>query len=89
MAKPPNPYRTVIDIDTTAFEEASVILGTSGFEQTVNEALREVGRRARLRRGAALIRTGAFAPLTPADGRPRALVVPPWSPGFGSRPTSR
>ena len=53
------PHRTTVDIDVDAFEEAREVLGTKGYRDTVNEALREVVRFEKLRRGAELIRSGA------------------------------
>lgn len=67
MPKGTTLHRTTIEIDADALEEASAILGTSGFKQTVNEALREVGRADRLRRGAALIRSGDLGLVTPDE----------------------
>ncbi len=60
-------HRTTIEIDAAAFKEASSILGTRGFKQTVNEALREIARTERLRRGAALIRSGDMELVTPEE----------------------
>jgi Arc/MetJ family transcription regulator len=37
--------RTTVDIDQRAFETARSELGTNGLSETVNAALREVGRR--------------------------------------------
>jgi len=51
-------HRTTIEIDLPAYERAREALGTAGYKQTVNEALRAVSRHDRLRRGAALIRAG-------------------------------
>jgi Arc/MetJ family transcription regulator len=60
-------HRTTIEIDAGAFEEAREILGTSGYKQTVNEALRVVARNEQLRRGAALIRNGGVDLITPEE----------------------
>jgi Arc/MetJ family transcription regulator len=60
-------HRTTIDIDVEAFERAREALGTNGYRETVNEALREVDRRARLRRAAAAIRSGGLNLVTPED----------------------
>jgi Arc/MetJ family transcription regulator len=37
--------RTTVDIDQLAFDSAQSELGTKGLSETVNAALREVGRR--------------------------------------------
>jgi predicted O-methyltransferase YrrM len=58
-------HRTTIEIEVTAFEEARRVLGTAGYKETVNEALHAVSRREKLRRGAALIRSGQFGVITP------------------------
>ena len=63
----PEIHRTTIDLDVKALEEAKVILGTTGYRDTVNAALREVARIVKLRRLADRIRAGeAFAP-TPEE----------------------
>jgi len=60
-------HRTTVDIELDAFEEARKILGTKGYRDTVNGALREVARIAKLRQLADRIRRGeAFAP-TPEE----------------------
>lgn len=60
-------HRTTIEIDRDAFDEARRELGTRGYRDTVNGALRDVVRRAALRRGAELIRSGDFDVATPED----------------------
>jgi len=56
-------HRTTVDIDVDALEEAKTVLGTTGYRDTVNGALREVARIAKLRHLADRIRRGeAFAP---------------------------
>ncbi len=50
-----------------AFEGARRALGTAGYKETVNEALRVVSRGEQLHRGAALIRAGEFDAVTPAE----------------------
>jgi len=60
-------HRTTIDIDIDAFEGARGALGTRGYRDTVNEALRAVERAARLRRGADLIRAGGLDVVTPDE----------------------
>jgi hypothetical protein len=51
-------HRTTIDLDLDALEQAAAELGTKGYRETVNTALREVVRRAKLRRGAEMILRG-------------------------------
>jgi Arc/MetJ family transcription regulator len=60
-------HRTTIDIDVVALEGARRALGTSGYRDTVNEALRDVDRRARLRQAAAAIRSGGLNLVAPED----------------------
>jgi hypothetical protein len=60
-------HRTTIDIEVPAFEEAREVLGTKGYKQTVNEALRIVSRGEQLRRGAERIRSGALDLTTPEE----------------------
>ena len=49
-------HRTTVDIEVDAFEEARALLGTNGYRDTVNTAMREVVRLHKLRRLADLIR---------------------------------
>ncbi len=60
-------HRTTIEIEVPAFEGAREALGTAGYKETVNEALRVVSRGELLHRGAELIRSGAFDLITPAE----------------------
>ena len=60
-------HRTTIEIEVPAFEEAREALGTKGYKETVNEALRAVSRREQLRRGAERIRSGALGLTTPEE----------------------
>jgi len=60
-------HRTTIEIEVPAFEEAREALGTKGYKETVNEALRVVSRREQLRRGAERIRSGALDLTTPEE----------------------
>jgi Arc/MetJ family transcription regulator len=60
-------HRTTIDIEVPAFEEAREVLGTKGYKETVNEALRIVSRGEQLRRGAERIRTGALGLTMPEE----------------------
>lgn len=50
-----------------AFEGARRALGTAGYKETVNKALRAVSRGEQLHRGAALIRTGALGLVTSGE----------------------
>jgi hypothetical protein len=50
-----------------AFEGARDVLGTKGYKETVNEALRVVSRGEQLRRGAARIRSGSLGLPTPEE----------------------
>jgi predicted O-methyltransferase YrrM len=61
----PPTHRTTVEIDISAFEEARKVLGTDGYKETLNEALRTVSRNEKLRRGAALIRSGQYSAITP------------------------
>ena len=69
-------HRTTIEIEVPAFEGARKALGTAGYKETVNEALRVVSRGELLHRGAELIRSGGLDLITPAElerqRRPRA-----------------
>jgi Arc/MetJ family transcription regulator len=60
-------HRTTIEIEVPVFEKARKALGTSGYKETVNEALRVVSRGEQLQRGAGLIRAGALDLITPAE----------------------
>ena len=60
-------HRTTVDIDLEAFEAARRVLGTRGYRETVNEALRDVHRRAKLREAAAAIRAGGLNIVAPED----------------------
>lgn len=60
-------HRTTIEIEVPAFEGARAVLGTRGYKETVNEALRVISRGEQLRRGAAQIRSGALGLPTPEE----------------------
>lgn len=60
-------HRTTIEIEVPAFEGARKALGTAGYKETVNEALRVVSRGELLHRGAALIRSGSLGLITPGE----------------------
>lgn len=48
-------HRTTIEIEVESYERAKDALGTNGYKDTVNEALRQVERSERLQRGAQAI----------------------------------
>lgn len=56
-------HRTTVDIDVDAFERAREVLGTRGYRDTIDRALREVDRREALRHAAAVIRSGGLRKL--------------------------
>ena len=60
-------HRTTIEIELAAFEGAREALGTAGYKETVNEALRVVSRGEQLHRGAALIRAGGLDLIAPVE----------------------
>jgi Arc/MetJ family transcription regulator len=60
-------HRTTIDVDLEAYEQARALLGTTGFKDTVNAALREVVRREQLKRFADKIRRNEFRAPTPEE----------------------
>lgn len=55
MADRGTTHRTTVDIDVGPYERAKAALGTRGYRDTINEALRRVERAERLRKGAAAI----------------------------------
>ena len=67
MAEATAIHRTTVDIELDAYEQARRALGTRGYRDTINEALREVGRRAALRRAAELVREGGLNLITPDE----------------------
>ena len=67
MRQAETTHRTTIDIETSAFEEARDVLGTNGYKETINQALRTVSQTDRLRRGATLIRSGELDLITPEE----------------------
>jgi Arc/MetJ family transcription regulator len=67
MSKDAAKHRTTVDIDVDAYNEARLALGTRGYRDTINGALREVTRVAALRRGADVIRQGALNVVTPDE----------------------
>lgn len=69
MNHPATTHRTTIEIEVPAFEGAREVLGTTGYKETVNEALRVVSRGEQLRRGAAQIRAGQLDVITTEELR--------------------
>ncbi len=67
MERARTTHRTTIEIEVPAFEGARGVLGTTGYKETVNEALRAVSRGDQLRRGADLIRGGELDLITPTE----------------------
>jgi hypothetical protein len=60
-------HRTTVEIELEAYEEARRELGTRRYRDTINKALREIGRQAALRRGANLIREGKLELVAPDE----------------------
>jgi hypothetical protein len=60
-------HRTTIEIEVPAYEGARDVLGTRGYKETVNEALRVVSRGEQLRRGADQIRSGGLGLVMPEE----------------------
>jgi Arc/MetJ family transcription regulator len=60
-------HRTTIEIEVPAFESARKALGTAGYKETVNQALKVVSRGEQLHRGASLIRAGNLGLITPTE----------------------
>ena len=60
-------HRTTIEIEVPAFEGAQKALGTAGYKETVNEALRVISRGDLLRRGARTIRSGNLELIDPDE----------------------
>jgi Arc/MetJ family transcription regulator len=60
-------HRTTIEIEVPAFEGAQKALGTAGYKETVNEALRVISRGDMLRQGAHAIRAGTLGLVEPDE----------------------
>lgn len=60
-------HRTTIEIEIESFERAKTALGTNGYKDTINEALRHVDRTERLQRGAAAILGGTHDLISPEE----------------------
>ncbi len=58
-------HRTTIEIDRDICKAAELALGTRGYKDTVDTALRDAVRRAKLKEAANLVRNGSlpFAPV--------------------------
>ena len=71
-------HRTTVDIDLDAYDSAREALGTRGYKDTVNAALREVARGKALEEVAERIRQGRFSAPTPEElvemRKPRKFV---------------
>lgn len=59
--------RTSVDLDMDELRAAKETLGTSSIRDTINSALRDVNRRAALRRAASLVRAGGLSVIQPED----------------------
>jgi Arc/MetJ family transcription regulator len=66
-AKSRRIHRTTIDLDLDLLEEARELLGTTTIRETVDKALRDVRRRAALRRLADRVREGKLGAPTPDE----------------------
>ena len=55
-----NLHKTTVEIDLDALAEAQAALGTHGIKETLNAALADVTRRARLRATAAFVLSDDF-----------------------------
>jgi len=62
-------HKTTIELDLEQLREAERNLGTEGFKETVNSALREVNRRAALKRAAQYVREGHLSTPTMTELR--------------------
>lgn len=62
-------HKTTIEVDLDQLREAERNLGTEGFKETVNGALRDVNRRAALKRAAQYVREGRLSTPTMAELR--------------------
>ena len=59
--------RTTVEIDVDALQAAKAVLGTATTRETIDAALRQVDRRARLARAAALIASGGLETVAPQE----------------------
>jgi hypothetical protein len=60
-------HRTTVTVEITAYEQARAALGTRGYTDTINGALREIVRQRTLQRAAELVRGGNLSLVTPAE----------------------
>jgi hypothetical protein len=51
-------HKTTVEVDLNALREAAQNLGTDGFKETINRALDDVNRRAKLARAAQYVADG-------------------------------
>jgi hypothetical protein len=59
--------RTTVDLDLTELDAAKKTLGTRTARDTINTALRQVNRQARLARAAALVANGGLDIVSPEE----------------------
>jgi Arc/MetJ family transcription regulator len=62
-----NRHRTTLELDLGELQRAKKTLGTKTTRDTVNQALREVNRQAKLRAAAVLVRAGGLGLVRPED----------------------
>lgn len=67
MGRGDRTHRTTIDIEVVPYERAREALGTRGYKDTVNEALKAVDRQQRLNASAELILGDELELVTPED----------------------
>ncbi len=60
-------HRTTVTVEVSAYEKAREALGTRGYRDTINGALREVVRQRALQRAADLVRGGNLNLATPDE----------------------
>ena len=58
IARKRHVHRTTVDIELDVFQEARALLGTTGYRDTINSAMREIVRLHKLRLLADRIRAG-------------------------------
>jgi hypothetical protein len=69
FSRKPRPRRTIVDIDIGAYAQARAVLGTRGFKDTVDAALRACWVRESLDELVEWIRAGRFPSLTKEELR--------------------
>jgi hypothetical protein len=60
-------HRTTLELDLAELDRAKATLGTKTTRETVNRALREVNRQAKLRAAADLVREGGLGLVRPEE----------------------